>query len=229
MAKYNPGDRLGPDNILLLKRLGYTGNYHYNGLFECPHCKEHKIFTARISAVAQGKTRSCGCIRGNKKDLTNKIYYNSVIALSPTDDRASDGSIIWECKCLWCEETFKVSSSRLENGSITSCGCASGTFGERLVHRMLKNQNIPFTREYSFNDFKKGNKKYRFDFYVDNSYLIEVDGEYHSTDKERIEDDNIKNQYCKKNKIPLIRIPTAHLQNIQIEDLLLDTTNFRIC
>lgn len=229
MGKYSVGDRIGPDKILLLERLNYTGNYHYNGLFECPHCKEHKTFITRISAVAQGKTRSCGCLHGNKKDLTGKLYYNSVQVISPTQKRASDGSVIWKCKCLWCDEEFEVSSSRLENGSITSCGCSSGSFGERLIHKMLKDQCIPFVREYSFEDFRKENKKYRFDFYVDNSYLIEIDGEYHQMDEIRIEDDNIKNNYCKNNNIPLIRIPTSHLQDIKLQDLLLDTTSFRIC
>lgn len=200
MGKYNVGDRIGPDKILLLERLNYTGNYHYNGLFECPHCKEHKTFIARISAVAQGKTRSCGCLHGNKKDLTGKLYYNSVQVISPTQKRAFDGSVIWKCKCLWCDEEFEVSSSRLENGSITSCGCSSGSFGERLIHKMLKDQCI----------------------------LIEIDGEYHQMDEIR-EDDNIKNNYCKNNNIPLIRIPTSHLQDIKIQDLLLDTTSFRIC
>lgn len=31
--KYNVGDRLGPDNILLLKRLGRDEHYEYKGLF----------------------------------------------------------------------------------------------------------------------------------------------------------------------------------------------------
>ena len=38
----------------------------------------------------------------------------------------------------------------------------------------------------------------------------------------------IKNQYCKTNHIPLIRIPYTHLPNIKIEDLLLETTNWRV-
>lgn len=224
-TKYHDGDRLGPDNILLIKRLGYSWNYCYDGLFECPHCPEHKQFVARISSVARGHKRSCGCLSGNKKDLTGKIYYNSVKVLEPTNKRASDGSVIWNCKCLWCNENFEVSSSRLENGSITSCGCSSGSFGERLIHRMLNQAGIPFQRQYSFSDFKKGNKKYRFDFFIDNKYLLEVDGEFHVQNNKQ-KDDQIKNSYCEQNKIPLIRISTKDLMNITLDDLLLEKTPF---
>lgn len=40
--------------------------------------------------------------------------------------------------------------------------------------------------------------------------------------------DKIKNNWCKENNIPIIRIPYTKLHNIQIEDLLLDTSNYII-
>lgn len=40
--------------------------------------------------------------------------------------------------------------------------------------------------------------------------------------------DEYKNQWCKENNIPLIRIPYIHLNDLCIEDLLLETTNFLI-
>ena len=36
----------------------------------------------------------------------------------------------------------------------------------------------------------------------------------------------IKNQWCKDNNIPLIRIPYTHLNNLCIEDLILETSKF---
>ena len=79
----------------------------------------------------------------------------------------------------------------------------------------------------------------KFDFYVNNQYLIEFDGEQHFTHhnsgwsnennlKNIQQRDNIKNQWCRDNNIPLIRIPYWHLKDLCIEDLLLKTSKFRI-
>ena len=35
-----------------------------------------------------------------------------------------------------------------------------------------------------------------------------------------------KNEWCKNNNIPIIRIPYAHLKELKIEDLLLETSQF---
>ena len=76
----------------------------------------------------------------------------------------------------------------------------------------------------------------RFDFYVNNSYLIEYDGTTHyvpiggwnneKSVQNQQERDAIKNQWCKENNIPLIRIPYTHLKDLCIEDLLLETSQF---
>ena len=42
------------------------------------------------------------------------------------------------------------------------------------------------------------------------------------------ERDALKNQWCKDNNIPLIRIPYTHLQNLCLEDLQLETSKFII-
>ena len=83
--------------------------------------------------------------------------------------------------------------------------------------------------------------KARFDFFIQNSYLVEYDGSQHfnysSNDKgwntkEQFEKtqqrDAYKNQWCKDNSIPLIRIPYTKLDTLCIEDLMLETTEFRV-
>lgn len=81
----------------------------------------------------------------------------------------------------------------------------------------------------------------KFDFQVGN-YLIEYDGEQHfipqSFGDTKISaelklkttqlHDKIKNEYCIKHNIPLIRIPYTHYEDLKIEDLLLNTTTFKI-
>ena len=75
-----------------------------------------------------------------------------------------------------------------------------------------------------------------FDFLIENTYLIEYDGEQHyfgwSYDIEDLkiqqQRDEYKNQWCKDNNIPLIRIPYTKLDTLCIEDLMLETTQFRV-
>lgn len=99
-----------------------------------------------------------------------------------------------------------------------------------------------YKKEYSFNDLTSVNGHLlRFDFYVDNGfeqYLIEFDGKQHYYPVEfwggveGLKDlrfrDNLKNQYCKDHNIPLIRIPYWHYKALNIDDLKLDTTTFRV-
>ena len=79
----------------------------------------------------------------------------------------------------------------------------------------------------------------RYDFFVDNRYLIEFDGEQHY--KERARDgfwkdnyDNLhkrdleKNQYALEHNIPLIRIPYWKINNLKLSDLLPETSKYLI-
>jgi hypothetical protein len=70
---------------------------------------------------------------------------------------------------------------------------------------------------------------------VNDKYLIEYDGRQHFSDEntifnynETLKHDKIKNQWCKENNIPLIRIPYTHLKDLCIEDLKLETSKFII-
>jgi len=71
-----------------------------------------------------------------------------------------------------------------------------------------------------------------FDFYVNNKYLIEYDGEQHYDQKSIFDyeythkHDLIKSQWCKENKIPLIRIPYTRYKDLCLEDLLLNTSKY---
>lgn len=92
-----------------------------------------------------------------------------------------------------------------------------------------------------FNDCRFTDTQYmaKFDFFINNKYIIEYDGKQHFkyfksvnnwNTKDNFEKtqkhDNFKNQWCKENNIPIIRIPYTHFDNLCIEDLLLETSNF---
>ena len=102
------------------------------------------------------------------------------------------------------------------------------------VSKLLKENNIPFEKQKTFKDCcSENNNLLRFDFWINNSFLLEFDGRQHfegpeakwkeSLSLEEIQKrDENKNNYCKKNKIPLKRVPYFELTKLTIEDILSD-------
>lgn len=184
----------------------------------------------RGTSLVAGETKSCGCIQ--KIDIANQRF-GKLIAIKPTEE-----SDLWLCKCD-CGNEKIVSKRNLLRGHTISCGCLKRerSLGEQKIHNLLIENNIPFEEEKIFENFyfDNDNKKRipRFDFYINNSYLIEFDGKQHlgiggwGEPIENIQErDNIKNEYCKKHNIPLIRIPYTHLNELCLNDLLLETSQF---
>lgn len=114
----------------------------------------------------------------------------------------------------------------------------SGSKGEKTIAMLLNEYNIPFKREKTFSDliYPDTNRRPRFDFWVNDEYIIEFDGGQHynqgfkelsgKTLEEQQQDDKFKNDYCFKHNIPIIRIPYWELNNLTIDDLKLETTSF---
>ena len=143
----------------------------------------------------------------------------------------------WKCRCE-CGNECEVSGSSLRAGRTKSCGCERRSRGELIIAKLLTENNISFEQEVSMFKFANGTNAW-FDFYVDNKYLIEYDGETHYQynlhgwhNKEQLEAqqerDIIKNQWCLDNNIPLIRIPFTILSKLTINDLLLENSKYVI-
>jgi len=180
--------------------------------------------------LKNGNTKSCGCLKKeNKIDLTNQKFGKLTALYLIEIHFGNDRSTVWHCKCD-CGNECDVKSINLRNGDTKSCGCLQSFEVENII-KLLNKNNISFKTEYCFNDLPK-----RFyDFYVNNKYIIEFDGEQHFfyknsgwNNKEHFlktrQHDLEKNQYCFNNNIPLIRIP----YNIEygLEDLKLENTRF---
>lgn len=196
--------------------------------------------------LRNGNTKSCGCLqkeiasKTRMKDLSNQKF-GKLTAIKPVD-KASNNHLIWLCKCDCGNET-RVITDNLTRGLTSSCGCIKSK-GEEKIATLLKENNISFIKQKSFEDciFPSTQAKAFFDFYVITetiSYLIEYDGEQHFLDKERgyytterIKDikerDKIKNNYCKANNIILIRIPYHHYEDLNIADLIPATSKYII-
>lgn len=163
-------------------------------------------------------------------DLTNQIFGKWTV-LYKTDKRSVNGGIYWHCKCE-CGQEKDVLGQSLRSGKSLSCGNHSNVSrGNVKISEILDENGIEYEIEKKFSTCV--DKTYLpFDFFVNNKYLIEYDGEQHY-DKESVFDyeythkhDLIKSKWCKNNNIPLIRIPYTHYDNLCLNDLLLETSNF---
>ena len=185
--------------------------------------------------LIKGNTLSCGCYHKEQitNDITNKRF-GKLVALYPTEKRYGS-SIIWKCQCD-CGTICEKPSNSLVSGGVKSCGCLI-SYGEEKIRTMLNEYQILFETQKAYDTCRFSNGRLaHFDFLIEDSYLIEYDGEQHyfgwSYDIEDLkiqqQRDAYKNQWCKDNNIPLIRIPYTKLDTLCIEDLLLETTQFRV-
>lgn len=194
-----------------------------------------------VSSLTRGITTSCGCYRleriqkrAEPKYLGKKFLKLTVI--KHLEERDSNGDSLWECLCD-CGKTCVVSTSDL--GRKASCGCASLSSGMVKIINLLDENNISYSLEKTFDSCRLPSGKHaRFDIFVDNRYLIEFDGRQHFEatsgwnspenfikTKER---DAAKNLWCKENQVPLIRIPYTREQELNIDDLRPETSQFLI-
>lgn len=171
--------------------------------------------------LRQGKTQSCGCLQKEKTAEATQgkllgMRFGKLIVIKQLPSKNS--RTYWLCQCD-CGNIVEVCGRELTKGDTKSCGCIR-SIGAATIETILQQFNISYQKEYSFEDLKYI-RPLRFDFAIFNKKgnlfcLIEYDGQQHFTttggwntkDQVKItqERDNIKNNYCKKHQIPLIRI-----------------------
>ena len=203
----------------------------YHCKCECGNEKDVPAETLR-----RGESQSCGCLnrelaaercRKTRIDLTGQRF-GKLVALFPIYSE-NGGHTLWHCKCD-CGNECDIDMGNLRQGFSQSCGCTHSKNEENIIKLLTKN-NIPFKYQKRFDDLKIK----EFDFYINNNYIIEFDGQQHffftgygwdiKDYYERThKSDLIKNKYCFDNKIPLIRIP--YDVDYTLNDLKLETTRF---
>lgn len=163
-------------------------------------------------------------------DITGQRFGKWTV-LYKTEKRNAGGCIYWHCKCDCGKEKDVLGTSLRQKRSL-SCGLHNNiSRGNTKISELLDEANINYEVEKKF-ETCKDKKELPFDFFVNNQYLIEYDGEQHFK-KDNIFDyeythnhDLIKSQWCKENNIPLIRIPYSHYDLLNINDLLLETSEY---
>lgn len=184
------------------------------------------------------KKKNCGCqfMKGFdiRQDLTGRQFGRlKVIKMSDRLDRHGKKSYAI-CKCE-CGNVCEMYRGHLKNGHTVSCGCLR-SYGEEWVASFLKEKQIEFQREYKFLDlFDKDKLRFDFAIFKDNKViaLIEIQGKQHYTDDllfssdYLLKHDKMKEEYCKKNNIPFLRINYSNgRQNTNFKNWELLLTSF---
>ena len=181
----------------------------------CSYCSGH---SAGLS--------NCLALKDQKLAKTWHPYKNDI---SPYEITLGSSSyqIWWMCP----ECGYEWQSTVINRRKIKQCPNCSKSHGETKIYNYLVENNINFSQEFSLDDLLS-NKGYklRFDFAIFYDIektilltLIEYDGEGHFSDNpfgkksydQIIEHDRLKNKYCEKHNISLIRIPYWDFENIE--------------
>ena len=196
--------------------------------------------------LLKGHTKSCGCLkhemltRGQIKPMIGKTFGLLTVLKEMKEEKEKGKSVRYLCQCA-CGTKITVDGSMLRSGNTSSCGCLNSK-GEMKISQILQENSMEFKKQKTYKDLRTTSKFGipKFDFYIpDGNYLIEFDGKQHyeannkgwndlNNLKKTQERDMVKNEYCKRKSIPLIRIPYTQLKHLCLEDLLLETTKFRV-
>lgn len=234
--------------LVALYKCNYKKGKRYPWHCICDCGNECDVLT---NPLRTGHTQSCGCLQKEKaSEIGKRTVYTAMQAvrdsidligerfgaLTVIDNVTNHGKNRWKCKCD-CGSIIYTDTNHLRSGNTKSCGCIK-SHGQRAIALILTENNISFETEKAFDNCRnvETNYPYKFDFYVNNQYIIEYDGVQHfkhnsffSMSLEEVQTrDLYKNEFCKQQKIPLIRIPYTHLEQLNIKDLLLESSEFII-
>ena len=182
-------------------------------------CKEHGEFE---QVPSNHVSRSSGCPKCNGGGRFNKEYFiiqankthNDLYDYSQVNYMNNHTKVKIICKTHGEFEQAPSFHIHRKNG----CPKCKESQGERKIRQLLEKYNIKYVKEYSFIDcLSPSNKLLKFDFYLPVlDIIIEYDGIQHfepvdffggeeSFKKTQLHD-QIKNNYCKKKNIYLIRL-----------------------
>ena len=215
-------------NNLVGNEYTVLGEYINNSTkIKMKHNKCNNIYEVTPSNFSLGYR--CPKCAKEKQKLSNEEFLLRVADISNNEYIVLDNYINTETKLrfkhLKCNNIFKMTPHHFLAGQRCP-SCKNNYIGEERIATWLRNHDLFFERNYMYKDLydKSKNHPLKFDFFVklnDDIILIEFDGIQH--EKEwcfgSLEDykrrDNLKNKYCKKNNIRLLRISYKDFNNIE--------------
>lgn len=217
------------DTSLFIERSNKTHNFKYDySLVEYINdstkvkiiCKNHGVFLQTPNTHISGS----GCpicsgrynytlsefIEKSKKIHNHKYDY--------TDTNYKNAHTKIKISCKKHGNFYQRPYSHLQGQGCPSC---KESKGEISIFNYLTDNKIKFTRQKTFKGCKNKSLLF-FDYYLPEFNLcIEYDGEFHSKPifgleylNETVKRDKIKNEYCEKNNIKLLRINYTNFENI---------------
>jgi hypothetical protein len=182
---------------------------------ECPKCGNSK-------KGQRSMTRDEFISRAKEKHGDKYSYDNVIMGKRVHDDK------VW----ITCPKHGDFLQSPWNHINSAGCPVCLEPRGESKIRNILKSLNVDFSKEHVFDDCvnttsgKKRCKKLQFDFYIPSKNIaIEYDGIQHFKPVKRfggIEvfntqkiNDKIKDEYCEKMGIKLVRIPYTEFKNLE--------------
>jgi len=184
-----------------------TPSMHLNGQ-GCPKCA-YVIKSNEYTKKTDVFIKESVVIHNNKYDYSKVSYLNSkrkVIIICPEHGE------------------FEQTPSMHLNGQ--GCPICRESKGEKIIRNILMERGITFEYQKTFEDCRGKKNKLPFDFYLcNNNTLIEFDGIQHYKPINTFggvgafnllkKTDKIKNNYCERKKIKLIRIKYNNINKIE--------------
>ena len=196
---------------------------------DCGEIEDH----IEIARLRNKEVTCCYKHRRTKENLIGKTF-DYLTVINKAEKKEQTRGPIWICKCKCGKGVIRTTRTLKNSEHFHSCGCTTfHSKGELKIINLLTENNIPFITQKTFPDCISNNKRlYYFDFYINNSFVLEFDGAQHYGPVElfggeegylqRKENDLNKNNYCFKNNIPIKRVPYWDLEKLTIEDILSD-------
>jgi very-short-patch-repair endonuclease len=196
-------------------------------------CQKHGAFEQ--SPMSHLKGSGCPICSGNKKLSVDEFIRNSI-------SKHGEKYNYYLVKYINNSTPVKIKCKKhgifeqLPFNHMKGCGCPrcdNFSIGEEKINKILKSKNIKYETQKTFQNCRNINQL-PFDFYLTEKNLcIEFDGDQHFNrfrfEKDddglniRKKRDEIKNIYCKENKIELIRIKyTDNIEN-KLNEILNDS------
>lgn len=228
------GQRFG--KLLVISCAGKIDGRHYFWNCKCDCGNDTVIEGSRLRS-GNTKSCGCGKYDGFKKYNANQsekakipigTRFGKLVVIEDLGFRkqVEGHSRRWyRCQCD-CGNIKDVMGNILKQNQTISCGSCLSSKGEYKIEQLLQQHGIIYAHDYTIPQLKQDLKRnLRFDFVIyDNQNqivrCIEFDGRQHydgpdttywghSTDSLQTiqQKDSLKNNWCKENNIPLVRIP----------------------
>lgn len=184
-------------------------------------------------SLKNGSSKSCGCLKSKLIKERFQVAAESHIGekhglLTIESCKVKDENYYYNCVCE-CGNKIQILGKRLFSGQTCSCGCINSKANEEMS-KILTKYNIPYKREYRFEDCRDKNTL-PFDFALFNNEgellgLIENNGDQHYSARgtmwntpERLiytqKHDYIKQKFAEDSKIPLLIIPYQYFNELE--------------